>query len=293
MQLIDGKQTSQDIKTEIAQEVEKMRKTMGRSPHLAAIIVGDDPASHTYVKNKEKSCKEVGFDSSVYKYPATISEEELLQAIDFINKDEEIDGLIVQLPLPAQISSDKVIEKIKPSKDVDGFHPINFGRMALNLPSYVAATPSGIMMLLDRYNIETEGKNTVVLGRSNIVGLPVSILMAKKDKPGNSTVTICHSRTKNMKEIAAAADILIVAIGKPHFVGPDMVKNGAVVIDVGIHRVESDKTKSGFRLIGDVQFDEVSKKCSYITPVPRGVGPMTIVGLLMNTLKAAKKEIYP
>jgi methylenetetrahydrofolate dehydrogenase (NADP+)/methenyltetrahydrofolate cyclohydrolase len=293
MKLLDGRETAKKIKQEIADEVAAMLDRDEMGPHLAAIIVGDDPASHTYVNSKEKSCREVGIISSIYRYPADITEEELLETVRFINADDEINGLIVQLPLPDHIDENKVIETISPEKDVDGFHPLNVGRMALNLPSYIPATPFGILQLLERYNIETSGKNCVVLGRSHIVGSPMSILLSRKAKIGNATVTVCHSRTKNLKEIAAQADILIVAMGQPHFVTADMVKKGAVVIDVGIHRVPSDKTKSGFKLIGDVKYDEVISKASYITPVPGGVGPMTIVSLLMNTLKSAKKEIYP
>ena len=292
MKLIDGKQTALDIKVEIAEEVKKMIAAGDDPPHLAAVLVGEDPASETYVASKEKSCKQAGFLSSVYKYPSTITEEKLLGVVDFLNKDDEIDGFIVQLPLPDHIKVDKIIEAIDPAKDVDGFHPVNLGRMVLNMPSYVSATPDGIMELIKRYDIETKGKNCVVLGRSNIVGTPVSILMSRKTTPGDATVTLCHSRTSNIKEICAQADIIIAAIGIRGFVTADMVKEGAVVIDVGIHRVKSTETKSGFRLKGDVVFDEVSKKCSYITPVPGGVGPMTIVSLLKNTLKAARKEVY-
>jgi len=292
MMIIDGKKIADEIKAEIKAEVEKLLNLKKRAPHLAAIIVGEDPASQTYVANKEKACHEVGFVSSVYKYPSAVTEAELLKAIDFINKDDEIDGLIVQQPLPKHISADAVIEKISYTKDVDGFHPVNYGRMASNLPAFVAATPLGILELLKRSGIETEGKHCVVLGRSHIVGSPVSILLTRKANPGNCTVTVCHSYSKNIKEYCLQADILIAAMGQQEFVKADMVKEGAVVIDVGIHRVPSPETKTGFRLKGDVQFDEVSKKCSYITPVPGGVGPMTIVALLMNTLKAAKKEIY-
>lgn len=292
MKLIDGKKISAAIKEEIAAEVKRIKDQDGKVPHLAAILVGDDPASETYVNSKAKACDYVGFDSSTYRFPADVSEKELLEAVTFINNDPEIDGLIVQLPLPDHIDNQKVIQQIVPEKDVDGFHPVNVGRMTIGLPSYISATPFGIMELLMRSRIETTGKNCVILGRSNIVGKPMSLLMARNEEPGNSTVTVCHSRTKNLKEITSRADILIVAIGKPEFVTADMVKEGAVVIDVGIHRVPSDKTKSGFRLIGDVRFDEVSQKASYITPVPGGVGPMTIVSLLINTLKASKKEIY-
>ncbi|MCD4744954.1 MAG: bifunctional 5,10-methylene-tetrahydrofolate dehydrogenase/5,10-methylene-tetrahydrofolate cyclohydrolase [Bacteroidales bacterium] len=292
MKIIDGKATASEIKLKIAKEVAEMINRDEDAPHLAAVLVGDDPASHTYVNNKEKSCKEVGFISSIYKHPASISEKELLKVVDFINNDDDIDGLIVQLPLPKHISVNKVIESINPAKDVDGFHPVNIGKMVLNLPTYLPATPFGILQLFDRYKIETEAKNCVVLGRSHIVGSPISILLSRKAYPGNCTVTVCHSKTRNLKEICSNADILIAAIGQPGFVSADMVKKDAVVIDVGIHRVKSSKTKSGFRLIGDVKFDEVSKKCSYISPVPGGVGPMTIVSLLSNTLKAFKKEVY-
>ncbi|MFA5781891.1 MAG: bifunctional methylenetetrahydrofolate dehydrogenase/methenyltetrahydrofolate cyclohydrolase FolD [Bacteroidales bacterium] len=292
MELIDGKKIAEDIRTEIAAVVRKMIADEQRVPHLAAVLVGDDPASQTYIANKEKACKEVGFISSVYRYPETISEKDLLDVVEFLNNDEEIDGFIVQLPLPKHILPEKVIRAIKPEKDVDGFHPVNIGNMVLNLPGYIPATPYGIMQLIKRSNIETEGKHCVVVGRSNIVGTPVSILLSRNNKEANCTVTLCHSKTKNLKEICAGADILIVAIGKQGFITADMVKEGAVVIDVGTHRVEAPETKSGFRLKGDVKFDEVSKKCSYITPVPGGVGPMTIVALLMNTLKAARKEVY-
>ncbi len=292
MKLIDGKQIAATIREEIAGEVQRIKDQDGKVPHLAAILVGENPASETYVNSKAKACKQVGFDSSTYRFPADVSEQELLEAVAFINNDPEIDGLIVQLPLPDHIDNQKVIQRILPEKDVDGFHPVNVGRMTIGLPSYVSATPHGILELLMRSRIETKGSNCVILGRSNIVGKPMSLLMARNEEPGNATVTVCHSKTKNLQEITSRADMLIVAIGKPEFVTADMVKEGAVVIDVGIHRVPSDKTKSGFRLIGDVCFDEVSKKASHITPVPGGVGPMTIVSLLMNTLKASKKEIY-
>jgi methylenetetrahydrofolate dehydrogenase (NADP+)/methenyltetrahydrofolate cyclohydrolase len=292
MELIDGKKIAESIRNEIAIEVERIKDRDGKVPHLAAILVGEDPASETYVSSKSKACNEVGFDSSTYRFPADISEKELLETVEFINNDPEIDGLIVQLPLPKHIDSQKVIQQIRPEKDVDGFHPVNVGRMTIGLPAYISATPNGIMELIMRSGIQTTGKSCVILGRSNIVGKPMSILMARNAEPGNATVTVCHSKTKNIKEITSQADILIVAIGQPEFVTADMVKEGAIVIDVGIHRVESSQTKSGFRLIGDVKFDEVSKKASHITPVPGGVGPMTIVSLLLNTLKAAKKEIY-
>jgi methylenetetrahydrofolate dehydrogenase (NADP+) / methenyltetrahydrofolate cyclohydrolase len=292
MRLLDGKLISDQIKTEIAMEVMENFLNKGKNPpHLAAILVGDDPASQTYVASKEKDCKEVGFISSVYRYPSTISEKKLLETVDFLNRDEEIDGFIVQLPLPPHINAGRIIENIDPAKDVDGFHPVNTGRMVLNLPAFLPATPYGIITLLERYKIETQGKNCVVLGRSHIVGSPVSILLSRKGNPGNCTVTLCHSLTPNIPEIASIADILIVAMGKLDFVTAEMVKKDAVVIDVGIHRVPVPDTKSGFRLKGDVRFDEVSKKCSFITPVPGGVGPMTRVSLLLNTMKAAHKVL--
>jgi len=292
MKLIDGKKIAEKIRMEIKTEVAQMIDDEDKSPHLAAVILGEDPASQTYVAAKEKACKSVGITSSLYRLPENTPEQELMELIDFLNKDPEIDGFIVQLPLPDHISEEKVIQRIDPSKDVDGFHPVNLGRMVSGLPAYLPATPYGIVQLLERAKIETEGKHCVVLGRSNIVGTPVSILLSRKANPGNCTVTICHSRTKEIGKIAATADILIAAIGQPEFVTADMVKKGAVVIDVGVHRMPSDKTKSGYKLKGDVKFDEVSKKCSFITPVPGGVGPMTITGLLQNTLKAHKKEIY-
>lgn len=292
MQLIDGKKIAEEIREEIKAEVARMIDEKDKSPHLAAVIVGEDPASQTYVAGKEKACKSVGFTSSVYKLPEATPEKELLDLIEFLNNDPEVDGFIVQLPLPGHISEEKVLQSIDPKKDVDGFHPVNLGRMVSGLPAYLPATPYGIVQLLERSKIETEGKHCVVLGRSNIVGTPVSILLSRKAKPGNCTVTICHSKTKDIGKIAASADILIAAIGQPEFVTADMVKKDAVVIDVGIHRVPSNETKSGYKLKGDVAFEEVAKKCSYITPVPGGVGPMTITGLLQNTLKAHKKEIY-
>ncbi len=292
MKIIDGRETSKQIRKEIAAEVADLIDNKGKDPHLAAILVGEDHASQTYVRNKEKSCHEVGILSSVYRYPSDITEKELLDAIEYINNDDEIDGLIVQLPLPDHISEKKIIESINPAKDVDGFHPMNVGKMMLGLPTYLPATPYGIIQLLERYDIETEGKHCVVLGRSHIVGSPVSVLLSRKANPGNCTVTLCHSKTKNLKKIAKSADILIVAMGQPQFVTHEMVKKGAVVIDVGIHRVPSEETKSGYKLVGDVDFEKVAGVASYITPVPGGVGPMTIVSLLQNTLKAAKKEVY-
>lgn len=292
MKLLDGKLISDQIKSEIASRVKNEMVDKGKnSPHLAAILVGNDPASETYVASKEKACKEVGFISSVYRYPENISQKRLLEAVDFLNQDPEIDGFIVQLPLPKHIDEHKIIEKIDPAKDVDGFHPVNLGRMVLNLPSFLPATPYGILLLLERYKIETEGKNCVVLGRSHTVGTPMSLLLSRKSKQGNATVTMCNSYTSGLQQISCQADILISAIGKPKFVTADFVKQNAVVVDVGIHRIPSEETKSGFRLIGDVDFKEVSKKCSYITPVPGGVGLMTVTGLLLNTLKAATKEI--
>lgn len=292
MNIIDGKKIANQIKSEIAAEVAQLREQDGRSPHLAAILVGNNPASETYVKNKEKACAEVGMSSSVYKLPSDISEKELIEVIEFINNDEEIDGLIVQLPLPEHISVDNVIATINPKKDVDGFHPINVGRMVLGQPAYQSATPMGICMLLERMNIDTEGKHCVVLGRSNIVGTPVSIMLSRNEKHRNCTVTLCHSKTKNIKEICQQADILIVAIGKCEMVTADYIKEGATVIDVGIHSVEDNTRQLGYRLKGDVKYEEVASKCEYITPVPGGVGPMTIVGLLVNTLKSFKNEIY-
>ncbi|MBP3420198.1 MAG: bifunctional methylenetetrahydrofolate dehydrogenase/methenyltetrahydrofolate cyclohydrolase FolD [Marinifilaceae bacterium] len=284
MQVIDGKLTSATIKQEIAAEVDKIKANGGRAPHLAAVLVGNDPASETYVSSKVKSCKEVGFTSTELRFPADMSEEELLQLVDKLNNQEDLDGYIVQLPLPKHIDETKVLMAINPDKDVDGFHPCNLGKMMTGLPTFIPATPAGIMELLTRYGVETSGKQCVVIGRSNIVGTPMSVLMSRKG--ADSTVTICHSRTKNLKEITLQADILIVALGKPKFVTADMVKPGATIIDVGIHRVPSSETKSGFRLVGDVDYAEVAPKCSFITPVPGGVGPMTIVSLLQNTLKA-------
>ena len=292
MQLIDGKATSAEIKKEIAEEVKQIKAAGGKTPHLAAILVGHDGGSETYVANKVKSCKEVGFESTLIRFEDDVTEEELLEAVEKLNNDPAIDGFIVQLPLPKHISEDKVTEAIDYRKDVDGFHPVNVGRMSLGMPCFLSATPSGILELLKRYKIETQGKHCVILGRSNIVGKPAAMLLMQKGYPGDCTVTVCHSRTKNIKEICLEADIIIAALGVPEFLKGDMVKEGAVVIDVGTTRVPSDKTKSGFKLSGDVAFDEVAPKCSYITPVPGGVGPMTIVSLLKNTLLAGKKEVY-
>jgi len=290
--LIDGKATAAAIREEIKEEVKKIRRNNGKIPHLAAILVGHDGASETYVNGKEKACRQVGFHSTVVRYEDTISERELLARVREINNDDDIDGLIVQIPLPDHIDEHKVIEAIDPRKDVDGFHPVNVGRMVIGLPAYISATPDGILELIRRYKIQTEGKHCVVIGRSNIVGKPVSILLARKSDPGNCTVTICHSRTKNLAGITSRADIIIAALGKPHFLTAEMVKKGAAVIDVVITRLPSDKTKSGWKLWGDVDFESVAPKCSFITPVPGGVGPMTIVSLLKNTLLAAGSKVY-
>lgn len=292
MQLIDGKATSIEIKKEIAKDVLQIKAAGGKTPHLAAILVGHDGGSETYVKNKVKSCEEVGFESTLIRFEDDVTEEELLASVEKLNNDSQIDGFIVQLPLPNHISEDKVTEAIDYRKDVDGFHPVNVGRMSLGMPCFLSATPAGILELLKRYNIETSGKHCVILGRSNIVGKPSAMLMMQKNYPGNATVTVCHSRTPNIKEMCLQADIIIAALGVPEFLKGDMIKQGAVVIDVGTTRVPSTKTKSGFKLTGDVAFDEVAPKCSYITPVPGGVGPMTIVSLLKNTLLAGKKEVY-
>ncbi|MBK3518705.1 bifunctional methylenetetrahydrofolate dehydrogenase/methenyltetrahydrofolate cyclohydrolase FolD [Carboxylicivirga marina] len=292
MQLIDGKLTSKEVRKEIAAEVEAMKASGGKIPHLAAILVGHDGGSESYVSGKMKACEEVGFKSSLIRYEDNVSEEELLNKVKELNNDSDIDGFIVQLPLPKHIDEDKVNETIDPRKDVDGFHPVNVGRMTIGMPAFISATPQGIMELLKRYEIETSGKHVVVVGRSNIVGRPMSVLLSQKGNPGNATVTVAHSRTANLKELCSSADIIVAAIGSPGFVKGDMVKEGAVVIDVGTTRVPATDTKSGWRLKGDVLFDEVAPKCSYITPVPGGVGPMTITSLIINTLKSAKKEIY-
>lgn len=292
MNLIDGKKIASEIKAEIAAEVKDMVAKGHRAPHLAAIIVGHDGASETYVGHKEKGCAEVGFKSTIVRFEENTNEETVLETIKKFNNDPEVDGFIVQLPLPKHIDENKVIEAIDPKKDVDGFHPINVGRMMIGLPAYISATPFGILELIKRYNIETSGKHAVVIGRSNIVGRPMANLLSQKGYPGDCTVTMCHSRTKNLKELCLEADIIVAALGKPEFLTADMVKEGATVIDVGITRVKSDTTKSGWKLLGDVKFDEVAPKCSYITPVPGGVGATTIVALLTNTLKACKKEIY-
>jgi len=290
--ILDGKQTSADIRNEIKEKVTKIKEQGGKIPHLAAILVGNDGASETYVGMKVKDCEQVGFKSTLKRFDNTVSEEELLAEVQRINDDPDIDGLIVQLPIPDHISVEKVTDRIKPEKDVDGFHPINVGRMAKSLPAYISATPYGIMQLIERYKIETSGKHCVVIGRSDIVGSPMSILLSRKSYPGNCTVTLCHSRTKDIKAMTLQADIIIAALGIPEFLTGDMVNEGAVVIDVGITRVPDASKKSGFGLRGDVKYDEVAPKCSYITPVPGGVGPMTRASLLMNTLLAAENKIY-
>ena len=290
MILLDGKKTSNDIKDEIALEVDAFVTNGGKKPHLAAILVGNNGASETYVNAKVKACNKVGFDSTLVRLPDSVSEDKLIDEINKINNNDLIDGLIVQLPLPNHINEKKIINTISVLKDVDGFHPINIGNMTLNLPSFIPATPAGIIELLERYKIDTEGKNCVVIGRSHIVGLPISILMARNNNPGNATVTLVHSRSKNIEEICLRADILIVALGKANFVNSSMVKAGCCIIDVGITRIPSDLTKSGWKLVGDVDFNDVKDKVSYITPVPGGVGPMTIAMLLKNTLLAAKSR---
>ncbi len=292
MILLDGKKISAEIKAELKKEIEKIKASGGKIPHLAAILVGNDGASETYVKSKVKSCQEVGFHSTLLRLKADISEAALLAEIQKMNQNPEIDGFIVQLPLPKHISENKIIENIAPEKDVDGFHPINIGRMTKNLPAYIPATPFGILQLLERYQIETTSKHCVVVGRSHIVGSPISILMARNAPIGNCTVTLCHSKTKDLSYFTQKADILIVALGKPEFIEAYMVKDGAVVVDVGITRLPDENSAKGYKIVGDVKFEEVAPKCSYITPVPGGVGPMTVVSLLQNTLFAAKKQVY-
>ena len=292
MIILDGKKTSNDIKEEIAVEVNSIVSSGGKTPHLSAILVGSDGASETYVNAKVKACAKVGFQSTLIRLSEDVSEEDLLAEVKKINDNSDIDGLIVQLPLPKHINEMKVTEAIDPKKDVDGFHPSNIGRMALNLPTYLPATPAGILELLKRYDVETSGKHCVVIGRSHIVGSPMSILMSRNNNPGNCTVTLTHSRTQNLKGITKTADILIVALGKAEFVTSDMIKEGVCIIDVGITRVRSDKTKSGWKLLGDVNFEDVKEKCSFITPVPGGVGPMTIAMLLQNTLFSTKNKLF-
>ncbi len=292
MILLDGKLLSVQIKQEIKTEVARIASAGGRRPHLAAVLVGQNGASETYVASKIKNCEDIGFKSSLFRFDVSVSEQTLLEQIDALNNDADVDGFIVQLPLPAHISENTVMEAINPAKDVDGFHPVNVGRMCKGLPTYISATPFGVLEMLKRYDISTAGKHCVVVGRSQIVGLPMAILMQRNTYPGNCTVTICHSRTPNLKEVCRSADILVAALGRPEFITADMVKDDAVVIDVGLTRVPDATKKSGFALKGDVKFDEVAPKCSYITPVPGGVGLMTICALLNNTLLAAKREIY-
>ncbi|MCQ2285655.1 MAG: bifunctional 5,10-methylenetetrahydrofolate dehydrogenase/5,10-methenyltetrahydrofolate cyclohydrolase [Bacteroidales bacterium] len=290
MKLIDGKKIAEEIKTEMAAKVKSLLDKGLPSPHLAVVIVGDDGASQTYVESIKKACNEVGFLSSVYKFPENTSEEELISVIDFLSVDDEVDGIILQLPLPKHITVDKVVEHIHPDKDVDSLHPSNLGNMLLGQPCFVPATPAGTIMLLERAGIETDGKNCVVVGRSNIVGKPLSILLSQKSKNGNATVTVCHSHTENLKEICAQADILFVAIGKPEMITADYVKKDAVVFDIGVHRLPDADSEKGYRICGDVKFDEVAAKASQITPVPGGVGRMTMVALLANTLHAFEKK---
>lgn len=293
MQLIDGKAIAAQMKKEIAEEVRAIKAAGGKTPHLAAVLVGHDGGSETYVASKVRTCEEVGFKSTLIRFDADASEADLLACVDNLNNDPDVDGFIVQLPLPKHISEQKIIEAIDYRKDVDGFHPVNAGRLSIGLPCFVSATPAGILELLKRYEIETRGKHCVVLGRSNIVGKPVANLMLQKGYPGDATVTVCHSRTPDIKRICLSADIIIAALGVPGFLKGDMVKDGVVVIDVGTTRIPSSETKSGFRIKGDVLFEEVSRKASFITPVPGGVGPMTIISLMRNTLLAGKKGIYP
>lgn len=290
MEILDGKKVSNDIKDEIAVEVQKMKERGEKVPHLAAVLVGNDGASLTYVGSKVRACERIGFESTLVKMPDTTSEIELLAKIKELNEDDDIDGFIVQLPLPSQIDEQKILLAVHPDKDVDGFHPMNFGKMALEMPAFISATPFGILELLERYNVETKGKHTVVIGRSHIVGRPISILMGRKGSPGNSTVTLTHSHTKNIEQIIAQADIVISALGVPNFLKAEMVKENAVVIDVGITRVSDESNPKGYRIVGDVDFENVSKKASFITPVPGGVGPMTIAMLLKNTLLARERH---
>jgi len=293
MQIIDGNLLAQTIKAELKEKVDKVVATGQRKPHLAAVLIGDHPASRSYVTNKVKSCADAGFESTLIQRPSEISQEGLLEIVHQLNDDPNIDGFIVQLPLPEHINEVEVTMAIKPEKDVDGFHPMNIGLMTLGLPSYLPATPMGILQMLERYHIDISGKTCCVIGRSNIVGTPISILLSRKSIPGDGTVMLCHSRTPNIKEIALQADVIVVALGRPLYLTADMVKEGAVVIDVGINRIEDPTKKSGFRLAGDVDYENVAPKCSFITPVPGGVGPMTVTSLLMNTWKAYKGEIYP
>lgn len=290
MQILDGKLVSQATKDLLAQKVTELKALGKKTPHLAAILVGNSGASETYVASKVKACAEIGYNSTLLRFDEQISEKHLLDNIQMLNENADIDGILVQLPLPKHINEELVINTIDPSKDVDGFHPMNVGKMVSGLPTYVPATPYGIMLMLEHYNIDTKGKHAVVIGRSHIVGTPMSILLSRNTQPGNCTVTLCHSQTKNLKELCLQADIIVAAIGRPDYVTADMVKEGAIIIDVGINRVADASKKSGFRLVGDVKFDEVAPKCSFITPVPGGVGPMTIAALLKNTYHAAIGE---
>ena len=292
MKLLDGKALAARIKREVAERVDTYVSLGNRAPHLVAVLVGDHPASASYVRNKIRSCEEVGFRSTIRRLEKSATQEDLIDAVRELNGDDEVDGFIVQLPLPPHIDETAVTLAIDPRKDVDGFHPVNFGRMAQGLDAYLPATPYGIVQLLDRYGVETSGRHAVVLGRSNIVGTPISILLSRKARVGNATVTLCHSRTRDLSAVLRTADILVAAIGSPEYVTPDMVKEGAVVIDVGINRVDDATRKRGYRLVGDVDFAGVSAKCSAITPVPGGVGPMTVVSLIQNTLRAARGEVY-
>lgn len=292
MKIIDGRSLAQEIKSEIKRETRKFIQQGGKTPHLAAVLVGDDGASQAYVRNKIKSCERVGFESTLIRKSESLQEHELLEIVDKLNKNDDIDGFIVQLPLPKHIDENKIILAIDPAKDVDGFHPANLGRMVIGLPCFIPATPLGILTMLERYNIQPEGQHVVVIGRSNIVGSPMSILLSRKSKWGNATVTLTHSRTRDLVSEVRRADIVIAAIGIPRFVTGDMVKEGAVVIDVGVNRIPAPETSKGYQLVGDVDFDDVAAKASYITPVPGGVGQMTVTSLLMNTLKAARKEVY-
>ena len=290
MKIIDGRQLAKTIKSEIAEEVKSLVENNSRKPHLAAILVGDDPASAVYVRNKTRSCEQVGFDSTLIRKGADISQAELLKEVEQLNNDPSIDGFIVQLPLPKHIDEQAITLAIDPKKDVDGFHPENFGKMAQGMETYLPATPFGIMTMLDRYDIEVSGKNCVVLGRSNIVGTPISILLSRKAKPGNATVTLCHSRTKNLEFYTKTADIIVIALGKPNFLKKEMVKEGVVIIDVGINRLDDPSSTKGYKLVGDADFEDINEKCDYITPVPGGVGPMTVTSLLMNTLHSYKRK---
>lgn len=292
MEILDGRKLAREIRAELAEDVKQLTQHGARPPHLAAVLVGEDPASQAYVRNKVRSCEKVGFASTLIRKEADISQEALMEIVDQLNRDEQIDGFIVQLPLPGHIDEQAVTLAIAPEKDVDGFHPVNFGRMAQGLPCYIPATPFGILEMIRRYELDTSGKEVVVVGRSNIVGTPMSILLSRKANPGNATVTLCHSRTQDLAGHCRRADIIVAAIGRPNFIRADMVKPGAVIIDVGINRVEDPEAKKGYRLVGDVDYDAVGSKASYITPVPGGVGQLTVVSLLMNTLKARKGEVY-